>query len=586
MPRFRLVPLVPRTHRKAMRLQPPLAFSWTPSPRILAASVGCAAFLTSCGGSADSSAAAPDLDAPEVAAALAAVTPAAIERHMRVLADDSMAGRAPGSRGFEAAASYAEGVLRDLGLQPAGENGGYRQAVPLRHSTVVEPESGMSVQTPAGTHDLTYDVDFYLGADPLRPSVALDDAPVIFVGYGVSASGLGYDDYADADVAGKVVLFLSGAPSSFPSDERAYYSSGATKTSEALGRGAVGTMTFWAPGDPRLRWDVNAARAKRGSFDWLDADGTPSRADEALMGSASLNHSAVDALFTGSPTPLEQAMERASSDRPQAFDLASRVSMRTVTEHADVNSFNVVAELEGSDPTLRDEYVTYVGHVDHFGVGVAVNGDSIYNGAHDNASGVSIVLETARAFTSLPTAPRRSVLFLIVTAEEWGLLGSDYFVEHPTVPRESLVANFSLDMPFLFHPLLDIVPYGADHTSMGDAVATAATHMGLGLGPDPIPEQVLFIRSDHFSFIRHGIPALFIKSGFETGDERDGGAINTGYRQERYHTPFDDMSQDFDFESGADHARINFLTGYVIAQEDQRPTWNRGDFFAGLFAGR
>jgi len=526
-----------------------------------------------------------DLDAPDVGAALAAVTPAAIERHMRVLADDSMEGRAPGTRGFEEAASYAEGVLRDLGLQPAGENGGYRQAVPLRHSTVVEPESRMSVRTPDGTRDLDYDADFYLGADPLRPSVELEDAPVVFVGYGVSAPGLGYDDYADADVTGKVVLFLNGAPSSFPSDERAYYSSGATKTSEALGRGAVGTLTFWAPDDPRLRWDVNAARAKRGSFAWLDADGTPSHGDPALQGSASLNHGAVDALFIGSATPLEQALERASANTPQAFDLATRVSMRTVTEHADVNSFNVIARLEGSDPELRDEYVTYVGHVDHFGVGVPVNGDSIYNGAHDNASGVAIVLETARAFTSLPTPPRRSVLFLVVTAEEWGLLGSDYFVEHPTVPRESLVANFSLDMPFLFHPLLDIVPYGADHTGMGDAVAGAALHLGLGLGPDPIPEQVLFIRSDHYSFIRHGIPALFIKSGFETGDERDGGAINTAYRQERYHTPFDDMSQDFDFGSGADHARINFLTGYIIAQEDERPVWNQGDFFAGLFAG-
>ena len=568
-----------------MRSHSASAFPSIPSVRILVTSVGCAAILTCCGGPAESGGASVDLDAPEVAAAMAAVTPTAIEHHMRVLADDSMLGRAPGTRGFEEAASYAEGVLRDLGLQPAGENGGYRQAVPLRHSTVVDPESRMSVHTPDGTRELVYDVDYYLGADPLRPSVELKNAPVVFVGYGVSAPGLGYDDYADTDVTGKVVLFLNGAPSSFPSDERAYYSSGATKTSEALSRGAVGTMTFWAPDDPRLRWDVNAARARRGSFDWLGADGTPSRADAALMGSASLNQAAVDALFIGSATPLEQAVERAAANTPQAFDLASRVSMRTVTEHADVNSFNVIAKLEGSDPKLRDEYVTYVGHVDHFGVGVPVKGDSIYNGAHDNASGVSIVLETARAFTSLPTAPRRSVLFLIVTAEEWGLLGSDYFAEHPTVPRESLVANFALDMPFLFHPLLDIVPYGADHTSMGDAVAAAAAHMGLGLGPDPIPEQVLFIRSDHFSFIRHGIPALFIKSGFETGDERDGGAINTAYRQERYHTPFDDMSQAFDFESGADHARINFLTGYIIAQEDQRPTWNQGDFFAGLFAG-
>lgn len=515
---------------------------------------------------------------------MAAVSPEAIQHHMSVLADDSMMGRAPGTEGFEKSASYAQGVLQGLGLQPAGEDGGWRQAVPLRHSTVVESASHMSVQTPDGVRQLSYDKDFYLGADALRPTVELNDAPVIFVGYGVSAPDLGYDDYADADVTGKVVLFLSGAPSSFPSDERAYYSSGATKTGEALSRGAVGTMTFWAPGDPRFRWDVNAARAKRGSFAWLDADGTPSRGDEALMGSASLNQGAVDALFGGSPTPLDQAVAQAAANTPQAFDLASRVSMRTVSEHADVNSFNVVAKLEGSDPELRDEYVVYVGHVDHFGVGVPVNGDSIYNGAHDNASGVSIVLETARAFTSLPTPPRRSVLFLIATAEEWGLLGSDYFVEHPTVPRESLVADFSLDMPFLFHPLLDIVPYGADHTSMGDAVATAAEHMGLGIGPDPIPEQVLFIRSDHFSFIRHGIPALFIKSGFETGDERDGGVINTTYRQERYHTPFDDMTQDFDFESGADHARINFLTGYVIAQQDQRPTWNQGDFFAGKFA--
>jgi Zn-dependent M28 family amino/carboxypeptidase len=259
--------------------------------------------------------------------------------------------------------------------------------------------------------------------------------------------------------------------------------------------------------------------------------------------------------------------------------------MRTTTTHRDVNSHNVIAKLEGSDPDLRDEYVTYVGHVDHFGVGVEVDGDDIYNGAHDNASGVSIVLEIARAYASLPTAPRRSVLFMIVTAEEWGLLGSDYFVQNPTVPQSSLVANFSLDMPFLFHPLLDIVPYGAEHSSMGGSVAQAAEHLGMGIGPDPIPEQVLFIRSDHFSFIRQGIPALFIKSGFETGDERDGGAINTAFRQERYHTPFDEADQGFDFEAGADHARVNFLTGYIVAQEDARPSWNVGDFFGGLFGG-
>jgi Zn-dependent M28 family amino/carboxypeptidase len=525
------------------------------------------------------------LDAPDVAAALAVIEPSAIEHHIGVLANDSLAGRAPGTAGYEGAARYAEQTLRDLGLEPAGVDGGWTQAVPLRQSMVVENESSLSVWTPVGTQALTYDVDFYLGADPLRESVEIEEEAVAFVGFGVSAPDLGYDDYADIDVAGKVVMFLSGAPSAFPSNERAYYSSGATKAAEAIARGAIGTMTFWAPDDPRLRWDVNSARAKRGSFAWLDDSGTPNRGNTAMRGSASLNHSAVATLFQGSFVSLEDAIAASAAGTPQAFDLATRISIRTTTRHTDVDSWNVVAKLEGSDPELKDEYVTYVGHVDHFGVGVEVDGDDIYNGAHDNASGTSIVLEIARAYASLPTPPRRSILFMIVTAEEWGLLGSDYFVQNPTVPQSSIVANFSLDMPFLFHPLLDIVPYGAEHSSLGQSVTKAAEHLGMAIGPDPIPEQVLFIRSDHFSFIRQGIPALFIKSGFETGDERDGGSINTAFRQERYHTPFDDMTQDFDFGAGADHARVNFLTGYIVAQEDSRPTWNPGDFFGGLFGG-
>jgi Zn-dependent M28 family amino/carboxypeptidase len=541
--------------------------------------------LAACSAPADAPSGPVDLDAPEVGAALSEITAEAVARHMSVLADDSLAGRGPGSPGYAGAARYAEDQLRALGLEPGGDNGTYRQAVPLRHSTVVAEESSMSVRTAAGRYELRYDTDFYLAADPLRSEIQIEDVPVVFVGFGVSAPGLAYDDYAAVDVTGKVVMFLSGAPAHFPSNERAYYSSGATKTDEALRRGAIGTLTFWAPDDPRLRWDVNSARGQQGAFAWLDETGRPNRGQEGLRGSASLNHSAVDLLFRGAPASVGEAMAVATTGTPQAFDLATRVSMRTTTRHEGVASWNVVAKLEGSDPGLRGEYVTYVAHVDHFGVGVEVDGDSIYNGAHDNASGTSIVLEIARAYAALRTPPRRSVLFLVVTAEEWGLLGSDYFVENPTVPRSSLVANFSLDMPFLFHPLRDIVPYGAEHSTLGQSVATAAAHMGIAIGPDPIPEQVLFIRSDHFSFIRRGIPALFIKSGFDTGDARDGGAINTAYRSNVYHTPFDEMDQSFDFGAGADHARLNFLTGYIVAQEGPRPSWNPGDFFGGLFGG-
>ena len=526
------------------------------------------------------------IDTPTVEAALGEIRPEAIDHHIRVLADDSLEGRAPGTRGFSGAAQYVETSLSALGLDPAGIDGTYQQPVPLRESLVIEEGSGMRISSPSGVEELGYGVDFYLSPDPLRETVTVSEAAVAFVGYGVSAPGLGYDDYADIDVEGKIVAYLTGAPPAFPSNERAYYSSGATKQSEAVARGAVGILSFTYPGDPRFRWEVNLARSKRGSFAWLDDDGNPNRGNLAILGSASLNHPAARALFAGAPQPIEEAFSAAAESTPQAFDLATRVSIGTTSSHRRVDSWNVIARLEGSDPLLRDEHVVYVAHVDHFGIGVEVDGDAIYNGAHDNASGTSIVLEIARAFTSLPTRPRRSVLFLIATAEEWGLLGSDYFVENPTVPRSSLVANFSLDMPFLFHPLRDIVPYGAEHSTLASPVRAASEHLGLAIGPDPIPEQVLFIRSDHFSFVRRGIPALFIKSGFETGDPNlDGGAINTAFRQNLYHTPFDEVDQGFDFEAGAAHARVNFLTGYIIAQETARPAWNQGDFFGELFGG-
>jgi len=524
------------------------------------------------------------LDGPEVAAALAAIRPEAIEAHIRVLADDSLRGRAPGTAGYEGSSRYVQAHFEALGLDPAGEQG-FRQAVPLRQSLVVEEESTLAVSHEGSTQTLRYAEDFRLAPDAVREETSVE-APVVFVGYGVSAPALGYDDYADIDVAGKIVAYLTGAPPQLPSNERAYYSSGSVKADEAAERGAVGMIGFTSPDDPRFRWDVDMARSRRGGFVWLDAGGVPRGGASPILGSASLNHSGVAAVFQGAPVPLEQVFADAAASQPQAFDLPVSVRMRTATGHQAVDSHNLVAKLEGSDPELKAEHVVYVAHVDHFGIGTTVDGDSIYNGAHDNASGTAIVMELARAFAELPVAPRRSVLFLIVTAEEWGLLGSDYWVEHPTVPRSSLVANMSLDMPFLFHPLLDIVPYGDAHSSLGANVATAAEHLGLAIGADPIPEQVLFIRSDHFSFVRRGIPALFIKSGFETGDAAvDGSALNANWRREYYHTPRDEPDQAFDFGAGVTHAQVNFLTGYLVAMQDDRPTWDEGDFFGGVFGG-
>jgi Zn-dependent M28 family amino/carboxypeptidase len=527
------------------------------------------------------------LDTPEVQAALDAIGGSAVQQHMSVLADDSLEGRGPGTRGFEGAMRYVESTVREMGLAPAGADGTYRQPVLLRGSVVVENASSMRITSPAGTKQLAYDVDFYVSPDRLRDNVSIEDAPVVFVGYGVSAPGLGYDDYAGGvSVDGKVVAYLTGAPASLPSNERAYYSGAVVKEAEAAARGAIGTISFTSPDDPRFRWDVSIATAKTGSFSWLDAQGTPNRGDQRLRGAASLNQSGVQALFAGASRTPAEVFSAAASNTPQAFDLATRVSIATRTTQRQVESWNVVARLEGSDPDLRDEHLVYIGHVDHFGRGAAMNGDDIYNGAHDNASGVAIVLEIARAFTALPTPPRRSVIFLFPTAEEFGLLGSDYFARNPTVSKEGIVAAITLDMPFLFHPLLDIVPYGAQHSSLSGPVTRAAEHLGMAIGTDPIPEQVLFIRSDHYSFVRQGVPSLFIKSGFQTGSPRlDGSAINAAYRRDVYHKPNDDLSQPFDWEAGASHAKINFLTGYIAAQETARPAWNPGDFFGGLFGG-
>lgn len=550
--------------------------------------VALAAIVSACAGSSPTPPPATDsLDGPEMGSALAAIQGSQIKQHMSVLADDRLEGRGLGSAGYDEALAYVETTLKSFGLQPAGQQGGFHQRVPLRNSIVTEGTSSMTVRSGAKTKTLVYGKDYLLGADLLRSEVSIADAPVVFVGYGVSAPTLGYDDYAaGVDVKGKVVAYLSGAPAMLPSNERAYHSSGAVKEVDAAKRGAIGTISFTSPDDPRFRWDVSVATGKQGGFAWMDVQGKPNRGDASLRGSASLNHSGVEALFAGAPQPPTTVFAAAAKSTPQAFDLTTRVSLVTHSTHRDVESANLVARLEGSDPVLKDEHVVYIAHVDHFGRGLAMNGDDIYNGAHDNASGVAIVLEVARAYSTLPTRPRRSVLFLFVTAEERGLLGSDYFARNPTVPPGGIVADFTLDMPFLYHPLLDIVPYGAQHSTLVTPVTRAAQHLGLAIAADPIPEQVLFIRSDHFSFVRQGVPSLFIKSGFLTGDPaRDGGKINAAYRRDVYHKPIDDMSQAFDFDAGAQHARLNFLTGWLVAQETARPAWNAGDFFGRLFGG-
>jgi len=518
----------------------------------------------------------------EAQKAVAAVRPEAIRAHMRFLADDALEGRKPGTRGYKLAANYVIAQFEALGLQPAGDNNTYLQRVPLRRWQVRETGSSLAIRRKTGTQNLKLGTNYILSPN-LNKAVSDVDAPVIFVGYGVTAPELGYDDYRGIDVRGKIVAYFNGAPTSFPSNPRAYYTS--SKPENAVAHGAVGVISFSLPNDVRMRMEAAAPRARQGVYRWTDADGKPQRTFPELAGVASLGDSTARTLFAGATRTFEDAVTAAHKNTPQAFPLTCSVQMHTETESGgDIAGYNVVGVLPGTDPTLKHEYVVYVSHLDHLGIGRPVKGDSIYNGAHDNASGVAINLEAARLYASLPQKPRRSILFVGVTGEEMGLLGSDYFASNPTVPKDKIVANLCLDMPFFFHPLIDIVPYGAEHSSLAREVNTAANFLGVKVSKDPMPEQTVFMRSDHFSFVRQGIPAIYIKSGTQTGNPNlDGLKLNLDWRATIYHSPQDEIDQPFDFNAAAKHVQLQFLIGYLTAQNAARPVWNKGDFFGTKF---
>ena len=517
--------------------------------------------------------------------ALKAIRPEAIRAHMRFLADDLLEGRETASRGYDLAARYVETVFQGLGLEPAGAGGSYLQPVPLMRTATVESESTLALVRNGRRTELKYKEDFFSIAEGLAETDSSVTAPVVFVGYGVTAPELKHDDYAGVDVRGKIVLLLMGAPASFPADRRAFYSENLGKIRAAASRGAVGVLGMPTPeAEQRLPWEIVVRSTGTPGFVWVDERGRGRAIPPEIRGLALMSRKTAELFFEGAPRSLESVFETAEAGRPQAFDLPVQASLRTVGRgEQGAESPNVAAVLRGSDPRLREEYVVVTAHLDHLGVGTAVEGDAIYNGAYDNASGIAILLELARAFTRLPAPPRRSVLFLAVTAEERGLQGSDFFAHRPTVPIDRIVANINLDMFLMLYPLRDVIAYGSEHSSLNRVVEEAAGRLGIGVSPDPRPEEVVFIRSDHYSFVRQGIPAMMLTAGVQEGDSTGGGAFQK-WLQERYHQPGDDMNQEFDFEAGAQFVRLNFLISWQVAQEEKAPSWNPGDFFGEKFS--
>lgn len=517
-----------------------------------------------------------------------AIRPDAIRAHMRFLSDSLLQGRDPGTLGYRTAALYVATQLEALGLHPAGVNGTWYQTVPLRKSVADDPRSSLVLVTKSGEQTLVSLKDYVLSGDLSRTDSSVE-APVVFVGFGVTAKERDYDDYAGADVKGKIAVAIGGAPAKFPSTARAYYASPIVKKTNAVAHGAVGFLDLMLPEDQkRYAWDRLVPQIQMGHMQSLQKDGSPYNAFPELRASGFLSQSGAEKLFAGSNKSLDQLFDVARAGRPELLALPLIARIHTISSHSSAESPNIVGDVLGSDPVLHNQYVVYTAHVDHLGICPPKNGDNVCHGALDNASGVASLLEIARAYASLPKAPRRSMLFVFVTGEETGLLGSEYFANFPTVPRGSIIADINIDLaPGLFSPMRDLIAFGIEHSSLEQQVQSAAKQIGYSLTPDPVPEENFFVRSDQFAFVEQGIPAVWFKDGIQSVDPK----INV-YQLEKewlvtkFHTPLDNMDQAFDYNSGAKAAALNFLVGYEIAQQDAVPTWNKGDFFGEKFGRR
>jgi hypothetical protein len=511
-----------------------------------------------------------------------------IRAHVAFLADDLLEGRQAGTRGYDLAAGYVAAQYAQLGLEPAGDAGGWLQSVPMVEAAAVIPAAKITLQRGGANVELTA-MDDFLPSPNTNAPLATVTAPLVFVGFGVHAPALSHDDLAGLDLRGKVVVVLGGAPAKFTPSTRAHHSSTLTKYPEFVNRGAVGVLSFSTSADlERNPWSQSLQSSWRPRMRWLHANGQAADSFPQLQAAFGLSPAGAAKIFAAAAKSLDDVQADAAAGHPQGFDLPGVATLSRQSLLAKRQSANVVGLLRGRDAKLADEYIVVTAHLDHLGKGAPVKGDSIYNGAMDNASGIGVMLETARALALLRPGLRRSVLFVAVTAEESGLLGSDYFARNPTV-KGSLVANVNIDMPVALTEMADVIGFGAEHTSLGPIAARAARAEGLKLSPDPMPEETVFVRSDQYSFVRRGIPAIYLDAGLASRPRQpavDTRALFQDFLRDKYHQPGDDLSQPIHYPSLARLARINARIATEIANNREPPRWNEGDFFGSMFGPR
>ncbi|MGZ3365061.1 MAG: M28 family metallopeptidase [Caulobacteraceae bacterium] len=483
--------------------------------------------------------------------------------HIRYLASDQMRGRLTGSPEYDRAADYVVGKFKAYGLKPAGAKG-WLQPVSFTEQRVIAERSSAALIVDGREAPLRLGADMILSAR--LPQPATIEAPLVFIGYGLSIPKAGHDDFAGQDLKGKILVTVNGGPAELPGPVKSAARSAETWRA-AERAGALGIITLPTPKSMDIPWARQMTLAGLAGMYLADP-----RLQETAgpRFTASFNPAEAEKLFARSGHSFAEILQMADAGRPiPGFPLKVSLKAKVATESRTLSSPNVIGVLPGADPTLAKQYVVVSAHLDHLGVEPGTG--RLYNGAMDDASGVAWVLETARTFHDQGVRPKRSVLFVVFTVEEKGLLGSRAFAEHPTVDKAALAADVNMDMPLPLWPLKHLGVFGGDESTLGATARAVAAGQGYDLTPDPFPDRNVFVRTDQFSFVRAGIPAAALKFGFLPGTPE--AQIEHDWRAVRYHSPEDNLSQPVDLEAAGRFG--DFVTTYVraVADAPERPRW-------------
>ncbi len=488
------------------------------------------------------------------------------------LASDSLQGRMTGSEGYRTAAAYVAQKFKDEGLVGAGTAGFYQ---PVRFKRLELDEAASSVELTDGskTTPLTLGREVIVSAVD-NPTGAVD-AGAVFVGYGISAPEANYDDLSGLDLHGKIAVYLAGGPETIKDPLRAHKESGAERWRAMKAAGAVGMAVIFNTANQEIAWDRIAGNRHKPSLELADPN---LRQAQGRLLAMSVNPQYADLFLAGSGHTMAEILNAARAKQPlPTFPLRVRIRAKTKVSTTDLESPNVAGELAGSDPSLKQQFVIVSAHLDHLGVGAPVNGDSIYNGAMDNASGIASLIQIAHDFHVAGTKPKRSVIFLAVGGEEEGELGSWYYANQPTVPVRDIVADINMDMYLPLFPLIYLQVQGLDESTLGDDIRAVGEADGVKVIEDEQPGANRFIRSDQYSFVQRGIPALAFKFGYVQGSPED--KIFDTWVHTRYHQPSDDINQPVDREAAAKFCHLLYLLTDRVAADAARPTWEPTSFF-------